>query len=229
MTQIRPSTSGNMRTTLPAQPPESEEVDGAHSEESQADHLYCLPPPTNDFVIPANLPSLEEITRTRVNTLVFIPIGARNDVTRLFRDLIFGVTQHPVVLPRWTLLFIAAKCIMAAPPTGGQHHHKEVEMLVRKRVKRWKDGEVSRLWAESKSPALPKRANKPSTPTQEQVNVSRCQRLVQEGQYSRAIQALVSCGLDQDSREAHAAMVAKHPSADMPTLPPKPAPKPPCL
>ena len=117
---------------------------------------------------------------------------------------------------------------MAAPPRGGRRHHKEIEKIVRNRVKRWKDGEISRLWAEVKTPPpIPKRAQKPAPPSQEEANVRRCLRLVQDGQYSRAIQALVSRGLDQNSREAHAAMVAKHPAAALPVIPQEPAPKPP--
>ena len=67
-----------------------------------------------------------------------------------------------------------------------------------------------------------------SPPTQEEVNARRCLRLVQEGQYSRAVQALTSRGIDQDSLAAREAMKEKHPAAPLPRppsdLPPAPAP-----
>ena len=198
--------------------------------ESQNDHLYALPPPPDAFILPDHLPSLEEITRTKVNTMVFIPIGARNDVTRLFTEILYDVVRHPDAIPRWSLLLLMAKCILAAPPRGGRRHYKDQEKMVKERVRRWKAGEIFLLWGEAKAPPAPtrgRRAQKIVLPSQEEVNSRRCLRLVQAGQYSRAIQALLSRGLDQDSPAAAAAMADKHPFAPPPVISSEDLPPPP--
>ena len=42
---------------------------------------------------------------------------------------------------------------------------------------------------------------------------------MEEGQYSRASQALSSCGIDQSSEEAREAMIVKHPQAELAETP----------
>ena len=49
--------------------------------------------------------------------------------------------------------------------------------------------------------------------SQDDRNIIRCKRLLEEGQFIRAAQALASHGIDQDSTEAREAMQRKHPQA----------------
>ena len=228
-----PLSSTASHITAPSLPTDTD-AEIANGEEatdtgSQNDHLYALPPAPDSFVIPDHLPALEEVMRVRVNTIVFVPIGARNDVTRLFTELLYGAVQNPHAIPKWTLIFLAPKCLLAAPARGGRRHHKDLERLIKDRIRRWRDGDVAHLWAEVKTPPPQgrRRAPKEAPPSQEEINSRRCLRLVQAGQYSRAINALVSRGLDQGSRAAIVAMSEKHPPAPVPSFRPDDLPLPP--
>ena len=195
------------------------------------DHLYARLPPVDDSVIPDGLPHLGEIMRTRVSTMTYIPKGARNEVSKLFAQLLFNVAEQPDVHPRWVLLMLAPKCILAALPRSGRRHHKDLEKKVRERIVLWKAGDIARLWMEASTPAKPAKSRRrrvaETPPSQDEVNARRCLRLVQEGQYSRAVQALTSRGIDQESDAAREAMKEKHPAAPIPRTPSDIPPAPP--
>ena len=89
-------------------------------------------------------------------------------------------------------------------------------------------GECGQLWAEAKNSQEKKtirgRKKKVSggteQPSLKEKNAERCKTKAQEGQYSRAVQALVSCGLAEYSPESLAVMQQKHPAPRRPQPPP---------
>jgi hypothetical protein len=96
--------------------------------------------------------------------------------------------------------------------------------VVRDRLKRWRQGEYHALWDEAvklTKPA-PSRRRKQGQgeatgggqeKTQQQRNGERAAMLAQEGEYSRALKALTSAGMAEQTRDSVAAMKAKHPPA----------------
>ena len=92
-----------------------------------------------------------------------------------------------------------AKCVLASPAAGHRLRWREILKLVKSRLQRWSDGDLGALWVEA----------------------------LKGGQYSKAIKALTSDGLAAPTPEIVQEMLAKHPQAALPTLPPGPAPPPP--
>ena len=96
--------------------------------------------------------------------------------------------------------------------------------LVKERLKRWREGEFGDLWKEAvklakRQPRTKRKASEEKT--QEEKNAERAMALAQEAEYSRALQALTSPGMAQQSPATFAEMQAKHPAAatDMGSLP----------
>ena len=116
--------------------------------------------------------------------------------------------------------------MLSTKPRGQGYQAQSHAQVVRAACRRWRNGEVAALWAEAK-----KRAKGPRTgggrrargreaePTQEQKNLKRVATLLQEGQFSRASKALISRGIDQNSAEARAQMVDKHPTVEVAPTP----------
>ena len=103
--------------------------------------------------------------------------------------------------------------------------------LIRDRLKRWQAGECGPLWAEAiagQEKNMGRGTKRRGAPrmvilSQEEKNAQRCKSKAHEGQYSRAVQALVSCGLAECSPETLFEMQQKHPP------PKRPQPNPPDL
>ena len=111
------------------------------------------------------------------------------------------------------------RCILPAGQErdlGDQWSHVR---LIRDRLRRWQAGECGLLWTEAKAGQDPKPSRGRNKKRRviynelslEERNALRCKTKVQEGQYSRAVQALGSCGLAEYSTESLAEMQRKHP------------------
>lgn len=198
---------------------------------SRQDHAYAQQAPLDDNIL-ADLPPLEEILRARVRTVTHIPKAARRDWSKVFAKTLSGIINEPSSKPRWRLLLLVAKCLLAAPARGGKRHQHQLAAIVKGRVERWRKGEISALWKEVTAPEdRPQRRGRqrqppPTAPSQGDFNRCRCHRLVQEGQFSRGVQALTSRGIDQSSSSAYNAMVDKHPYASLPPKSSEPSPTP---
>ena len=102
--------------------------------------------------------------------------------------------------------------------------------LIKDRLRRWQAGECGQLWAEAKAGQEMKKTGgkkkkgggggEKEQPSLEERNAQRCKTKAQEGQYSRAVQALVSCGLAEYSPASLAEMQQKHPAPQRPQPPP---------
>jgi hypothetical protein len=112
----------------------------------------------------------------------------------------------------WTLLAIIAKCILPAPNLGKE---------IRERIRMWRNGQIANLWRRATNPneegVCRRRQNQATDESQQDINKRRCHRLVQDGQYGRATQALTSLGIDQTSAAAYNIMIEKHPQTSTPS------------
>ena len=172
------------------------------------------------------LPSLDSILRLRTPTLHHVPKGARDLWASLLGEVL---GSSPSDVFSWCRLFMLAKCILANPPRGGHSHWRDTLKLVRSRIQRWKEGDIHELWSEvvsrnRSSARLQGKSKCVSSESLRRSNASRARRAVEDGQYRKAIQSLTSVGLAQASADIE--MLAKHPQANPPHLPPDPVPPP---
>ena len=212
-------------------PPRVEEV----GEEAWGDHAYAQAPPPSSDSPPVDLPSLLDAMKSRITTVSHIPKAARNEWSKVVTGTLLGVLDNPTSDEHWCRLLLAAKCVLAVPARGGRRHQRQLASIIKERAEKFRRGEVGALWREISAPeeTTPRRRGhrrkraEPVEIPQDERNRRRCHRLVQDGQYSRGVQALVSRGIDQSSPSALSAMQEKHPHADLP--PPPSAPPPPPL
>jgi hypothetical protein len=126
----------------------------------------------------------------------------------------------------WTRLFLLSKCILASPVRSGKAHWKDNERLVKDRIRRWRNGNITGLWLE----AVARFPRKVSSKTGKQdlkedpQRINRVLRFIQEGNYSKAVKALTSDGIAAVGVDTIAEMRSKHPCATPPSLPPQPPP-----
>ena len=149
--------------------------------------------------------------------------------TRLSRDrwakvlcvCLSSVVEDPSDLSRWSKVFMLAKCVLASPSAGHRLRWREILWLVKSRIQRWLDGDLSALWAEAVAEglSLSRRARSSAASSQQSQNIRRAKLAVQDRQYSKAIKALTSDGLASPSAEVLQEMLAKHPQSARPSLP----------
>ena len=119
------------------------------------------------------------------------------------------------------------ECVLASPAAGHRLPWREILHRVRGRLQKWFAGDIASLWSEACADArsLSKRADcSSSTSSQRSNNARRARLAVQDGRFSKAIQALSSEGLALPSPTVIQEMKDKHPQAPPPTLPPGPVP-----
>ena len=169
------------------------------------------------------LPSLETVHRTHIPTSVHVPKTARSSWAQVLAATIWEVVNNWESTDCWIQFLILSRCILPARPKGQVSAPQGKEVL--DRIRRWKAGERDLLWNESvarmrKSGNVRNSRKSPQQKSQSEVNAARSSRLIQEGQYTRAAQALTSRGIDQQSEAAKQAMLDKHPQGP-PAHPPQ--------
>ena len=185
------------------------------------------------------LPTLEEAHATHIHTKRHIPKSARGpwggacaDSVTLVCD---RVTSGLDATEACSALFIMPRVTLPAAPKGrGAGAAQNQAADTKDRLRRWRAGEGGQMWTDlttqPRGGARAGRRKKQADPTQPERNVARASTLAQEGQYTRALQALLSQGMDQVSGQAIQAMESKHPRpASPPTLPPEPNGTPPLI
>ena len=121
----------------------------------------------------------------------------------------------------WRKFMMLAKCILVNP--SGRHFPGETFKNYKDRVKRWFEGDFTGLWAEviaEESKASHKLKKSNSSFNSLRSNNAHCAcRAVQDGLFSKAIQALSSNGLAKATLEVRDELLMKHPQAPPPQLP----------
>ena len=143
-------------------------------------------------------------------------------------DELASTTANPDSVAQWTRLMLLPRAILSAHCCRGRPEEGTSQAtLVKDRIKRWIAGDIDGLWRESKGVAVRGRGRKKkgttTPPTQEQLNARRANKLIAEGQYGRAAQALTSNGVATVSADSFQEMRAKHPQRAVPNLQPDPS------
>ena len=99
------------------------------------------------------------------------------------------------------------RAIHPVPANRNQSDAYSQARIVKERLVRWGRGEYRELWDEATKlsrfqPRKKKKGVEETEPSQEEQNSRRATRLAQDGQFTRALQALTSAGLVQDKRAA---------------------------
>ena len=177
-----------------------------------------------------NLPDLEELQNTLVPTLKWCPKAARGDFARELASLWQRLVENPGEVRLWILESMFVRVILPAGrgPRAGDAYSQA--RLVRERLRRWRGGEYGQLWDEAKELTKEQR-KKPKNKRGEELgeeekqrerNAERAKTLAQDGQYTKALQALMSAGMAPPTRANIEIMKEKHPQA---TRPQPPAPQ----
>ena len=156
-------------------------------------HASAPPPP-----IPCALPTLSSVFQTHIPTLQHVPKGVRDVWAKALHVCLSEVVRDPADLSLWTRLFMLAKCVLASPAAGHRLPWREILQRVKGRLQRWFAGDLGSLWLEAcaSGHSLSKRADSSaSTSSQRSNNVRRAKLAVQDGQFTKALQALTSEGL----------------------------------
>ena len=172
--------------------------------------------------LPEDLPTMELLHRTHIPTHKYPPKSARGDFAREITTLWDRMARNPEDTRLWQLEYMFARVIL---PAGGGPRKSDAfsqGKLVKERLRRWRLGEYCQLWEEAiqltKSPTGTRRRRRTGEPeavqkTQEEKNSERAGVLASEGQYTRALQALTSAGMADQTRATEEEMRAKHPAA----------------
>lgn len=153
--------------------------------------------------------------RTHIPTIIHVPKGAKAAWARVFTSTCNKVVYNPGNFANYILLSMVAIVILPAgksPPNPGDSSQAT---NIKERIQRWRDGKYMELWEEAlamqHAPNQNWRGKKKKAQkvvTQEVRNARRSLKLVKEGQYTCAAQALISLGLAEQSTSTTAAMEA---------------------
>ena len=174
------------------------------------------------------LPSLEDVHKTRIPSHKWPPKGARPDFTRelstLWGQLADSINDEQL----WVKVLIFPRVILPATAPR-QDGTVSLASAVKERLRRWRAGEIGQLWQEALATIKeqPKRGRKRKrgdvVADEEKAlrkrNADRANILAGEGQFTRAIQALTSAGMAPPNKETLKVMREKHPPASRPMGP----------
>ena len=155
-----------------------------------------------------SLPTLEEAHSTYIPTHKWPPKCVRPELARCLSSLWQRIAASPSEEKLWIMVSIFFRCIIPAgqgTSSGDQWSHIRV---IKERLRRWQEGKCGDLWVEAvdgqqtRSSRGRRRKNPVEKESQVERNSRRCTTLTQEGQYTRALQALASHGIEKYSVEA---------------------------
>ena len=188
---------------------------GAQQLADQAESASGLPQSTEKFA-QAALPSLSEICSAQWTTLENIPGEVRADWVQIFSECLTSLAA----------VFLASKALLALPPRGGRARTESLSRLLRARIREWKAGQFTELWARLVSQQahrdLRKREQRPP-PAVEGVTpqtLRRVAQLVNAGRLSQAAALLCSKGVATRTVETQAKGEALFPEGDSQSPPP---------
>ena len=174
---------------------------------------------------------MDDLQTISVTTLKWCPKAARGEFARELASLLDRIKNQPEQVRNWVLQAMFARCILPAGrgPRAGDAYSQA--RLVRERLRRWRAGEFVQLWDEAVEltrerprQGRPRKRGRPGRRRQQQQeqdeqesqakrNAERATTLAQDGQYTKALQALTSAGMASHSSANIQVMREKHPPA----------------
>ena len=177
------------------------------------------------------LPDLKTVHSTYIPTHKWPPKAARGELTRELGTLWSKLAAKMDDQELWIMLLIFPRVIL--PATAPKPHEgQSLAQQVKARLTRWRAGEAARLWQETvemqAANAKPRRRRKHGQAGGEEMteeekrlkkNAQRAAKIAGEGQFTRALQALTSAGMAEQTMDTERKMKGKHPAAQKPVGP----------
>ena len=192
---------------------------------------YSIPNNVIDHLPPIHspeLPSIEDVMTLVCPTVRHVPSRIKESWSRLLSNELFILTARIRSEQAWKRFFMLPKCVMRIDSSkrSGKRRSKQLRNKtsgIPERIERWKKGEILDLWKE----AISSRCTKDQTkkPLEDDVslqlkrNIKRATRLAGDGQFSRAVQALMSDGVAEPTEGVWKLLKEKHPANSPPPLP----------
>ena len=175
----------------------------------------------------ASLPTMQEAHSTYIPTHKWPPKSVRPEFARALTSLWTRMATSPEDERLWVMESIFWRVILPAGHGPSLGDPMSQTRTIRERLRRWQEGQCGELWAEAVAgeKSKPKRRKKKQggePKSQEEKNAARSVILAQEGQYTKALEALVSNGLAECTPETLKEMQSKHPLPARPSLPTPP-------
>ena len=167
------------------------------------------------------LPDFEEILALNISVIRHVPKACRNKWARVLASTCDFVLQNPSSEHSYRLLLMLPRCCLRMPPRTGRKKVKNTTVYFSNLFDRWLAGDYLELWKDCERAQTNRHHKQCSDKTQQELNVSRCIALAQEGNIGKACKALLSTGLAQTTDEVCAEMSEKHPvgpELDLPFL-----------
>jgi hypothetical protein len=144
-------------------------------------------------------------------------VACANALSNAFHACCNAVTEE-AQLQAWSRLFMFAKTVLRwvnlgrGGNKGRNNRNHKFTSAIRARLDRWNRGEYQSLWDEAfeERRSTVQAATPPSTTER---NIRRAIKECENGRLSKAVAALVSCGIAPHTAETYAEMLAKHPVA----------------
>lgn len=185
----------------------------------------AIPPPLPAPLFHPDLPSLDDVLETLITTLEHIPRACRDSCAASLTSLITKAVSDPTSY-NYRLILMFPKAVLFSPIRGGRNSSRNLVATILDRLRRWSQGHFIPLWNEARDnqAKIQRRTRRRNNNPSKDFGALRAEKLARSGQYGRAIQALSSSGLADDTEEVFEALTAKHPQGSPPTLPPGPPP-----
>lgn len=174
--------------------------------------------------IASRLPSMHDIFSTNIRVATTVHHMVRAEVQDLFAGLLRGTASGSEISFR--LLFLFPKCVL-----GHSNNVAPTTALIRARISAWHARGYPELWEAvcSTQPLLktqprpPQKTPMSETPTKSAIAtarpaIKRAMHLVREGEYSKAIQSLLSSGTVPKDAAAAEKLKALHPVSPPPAV-----------
>ena len=162
------------------------------------------------------MPTLSSMCDGSARTLKYVPAKAKTAWAKaLVRSLAFAV--HCNTVAAWTEFAMLPACTLCPPPLHGRSSSADTAAFTLDRLSRWEAGERMSLWSDR---VAPRSASTRAEQDDEHRKFLRAEVLCREGLVGKACAALVSDGICAPSNKSLADIVALHPSAALPDLPP---------
>ena len=162
------------------------------------------------------LPTLPDVCNGRVRTLKYVPAKAKAAWAKaLVRSL--ALVVHLNTLSAWTEFAMLPACTLCPPPRQGHSSSADTAAFTLDRLSRWEAGERTSLWVDrTVLPFAPSSVESAA----ERRKFLRAEALCREGLVGKACAALASDGICAPNKKSLADIVALHPPAALPVLPP---------
>ena len=166
-------------------------------------------PPPRLMEDTAQLPTLEEISRTRCQTMKAIPARLQDRWARQLGGLLSAAAFHNDV-PHWTIALMFAKCTLYTAHRGGRKAKTNAERVIAA-LDRYDRKEYAEAWAVARGPGRKARAPTSSPNTMER-RVAQCIAQTSDAEYSRALAGLQSEDLAAPTAATLEILRSKHPA-----------------